>query len=406
MLKWSRSASGNEKCESQLGQKSIVSGVDLQLSAEELRVGHTRNLLSLSKSDSDSDTTPLAMTDIQDPVGLPRLSPSLSSSVSSMRSSVPKEGALDIGPDFNLKFFPHASEKSPGNYSSDHILDSYTFPLGSTPFSACSSLDGSIQNTGFDSQQRPQAQIRRNSTCTNFHHSREATPPVSVRGRTISAQSRVRQRYLPYTRRGRAAPLELRFAARSLGFTSHTGMTLDDIAQVRHATITLAIKLTLLLQGKVHFVNALTQMPDLVLKKAYDVKRADHDCIAHRVALTLAEIESAERHKDYLDVIQRQHQRALALSSAQLDLLSEILDDREMSDVEDDGGYHRAVYADELVQLTIAEGQMKQVSEVMDLREKWMDNDDNNDQEEDGSSEEDRDVPFMGLPSSDDLLSE
>ena len=59
---------------------------------------------------------------------------------------------------------------------------------------------------------------------------------------------------------------------------------------------------------------------------------------------------------------------------------------------------------DELVQLTIAEGQMKQVSEVMDLRGKWMD--DNDDQEEDGSSEEDRDVPFMGLPSSDDLLSE
>ena len=293
--------------------------------------------------------------------------------------SVPKEGALDIGPDFNLKFFPDTPDKSPGNYSSDHILDSYTFLLGSTPFSSCSSLDGNIQNTGFHSQQWPQAQIRCNSTYTNFHHSREATPPVSVRGRTLAAQSRVCQRYLPYTQRGCAAPLELRFAVRSLGFISHTGMTLDDIAQVHHATMTLAIQLTLLLQGKVHFVNVLTQMPDLVLKKAYDVKQADRDCIVHHVAFTLAKIESAEQHKDYLDDIQRQHQGVLALSSAQLDMLSKILDDHGMSDMEDDGGYHHAAYADELIQLTITEGQMKQVNKVMDSWGKWMDHDDDDD---------------------------
>ena len=106
-----------------------------------------------------------------------------------------------------------------------------------------------------------------------------------------------------------------------------------------------------------------------------------------------------------MDVIQRQHQGVLALSSAQLDLLSKILDDHGMSDMEDDGGYHHAAYADELIQLTVTEGQMKQVNKVMDSWGKWMDHDDDDDQE-DGFLEEDHNVPFMGLPSSDDLLSE
>jgi len=49
-------------------------------------------------------------------------------------------------------------------------------------------------------------------------------------------------------------------------------MTVDDIVQVCRATVTLAMQLTLLLQGKVHFLNVLSQMPDLVLKKVYDAK--------------------------------------------------------------------------------------------------------------------------------------
>lgn len=174
-------------------------------------------------------------------------------------------------------------------------------------------------------------------------------------------------------------------------------MTVDNIVRVRHAKVTLSIQLTLLLQGKVHFINVLSQMPELVLKKAYNAKQADHDCIVHCVALTLAEIKSAERHKDYLDIVQRQHEGELTTSSAQLDLLSEILDGHRMSDVEDDGGYHHAVYADELVQLTITKGQMNQVTEVMDSRSMWRGDDDG-----DGSSEEDGNIPFMEFPSSDD----
>ena len=70
------------------------------------------------------------------------------------------------------------------------------------------------------------------------------------------------------------------------------------------------------------------------------------------------------------------------------------MDRRGLSDIEDDGGYHRAVYADELVALTIAEGQTNQMKEVVDSRASWSDDDE--------SSDEDRKLLFTGLLSSDD----
>jgi len=142
-------------------------------------------------------------------------------------------------------------------------------------------------------------------------------------------------------------------------------------------------------------------MPDRVLLKVYQAKQASRNCITHRVSLALAEIESAERHKDYLTAVHGQHEGTLAVNNAQLQLLAELLDDRGLSDMEDDGGYHRAVYADKLVALTIAEGQTNQVKEVADSRAHpiWPDLDD-----ESLGEDEDNNIPFMGLLSSDDSV--
>ena len=59
--------------------------------------------------------------------------------------------------------------------------------------------------------------------------------------------------------------------------------------------------------------------------------------------------------------------------------------------MEDDGGYYRAVYADELVALTIVEAQMNQMEEVVHSRDMWS-GDGNEDEDED----EDAGVPFTG----------
>jgi len=135
-------------------------------------------------------------------------------------------------------------------------------------------------------------------------------------------------------------------------------------------------------------------IPDRVLLKAYQSKQVDRDCVAHCVALTLAEVESTERHKDYLSAVHGQCEGELAVAKAQLDILEELLDRHGLSDIEDDGGYYCAVYADELVALTIAEGQTNQMKEVVDSWASWSDDDE--------SSDEDRKLLFMGLLSSDD----
>lgn len=142
-------------------------------------------------------------------------------------------------------------------------------------------------------------------------------------------------------------------------------------------------------------------MPDRTLLKAYQAKQANRDCVAHRVALSLAEIESAERYKDYLAAVHGQQEGILAVTDTQLQVLADLVDDRGLSDVEDDGGYHRAVYADELVALTVAEEQVNQMKEVVDSRAHpiWPDlNDDSL------SEDEDNNVPFTGLLSSDDSV--
>jgi len=64
---------------------------------------------------------------------------------------------------------------------------------------------------------------------------------ASVKKRTIDAQKRMYTRYHPYTPRTSATPLELRFAARTLASSSHTGMTMEDVIRVCHTSIGLAI---------------------------------------------------------------------------------------------------------------------------------------------------------------------
>lgn len=142
-------------------------------------------------------------------------------------------------------------------------------------------------------------------------------------------------------------------------------------------------------------------MPDRVLLKAHQAKRADVDCITHRVALILAEIESAERQKDLLSAICEQHKGELAISEVQMDVVTTVLDRRGLMDAEDDGAHYRSVYADELAALTIAEGQAVQMEEVVKSRaESWPVSDDDDDE----FSDEDSKLPFTGLLSSNNSI--
>ena len=112
-----------------------------------------------------------------------------------------------------------------------------------------------------------------------------------------------------------------------------------------------------LLQGSEYFAKTLSKIPDNLLLMAYNVKQVAHNSIAHRAALALAEIEEAELQKVYLSAIHMRQEERVAVTDEQLDVLALLLDERGLSDVEDDGGYHHAMYAKELNALMVAQMQ-------------------------------------------------
>ena len=81
-------------------------------------------------------------------------------------------------------------------------------------------------------------------------------------------------------------------------------------------------------------------MPDRILLKAFNTKRADHDCIALRLALTTAEIKSLEERMSFLSAMRERHDGDLAVSAALLDILNKVLGVRGLAEVEANKHYY------------------------------------------------------------------
>jgi hypothetical protein len=172
-------------------------------------------------------------------------------------------------------------------------------------------------------------------------------------------------------------------------------MALEDVHEVSYH-ICGADQITENFQGRDVLLRSLSQLFDRVMVKAVEAKRASRDCILRWVAQTKAEIDSAERHKYLLTEVLKDNQGNLAITESQLALLMHIVDECRLEDVKDDVSYYHAVYADELVVLTIADvqvGQMEQVSE----------GDTSLSSSDDGLADEEL---FTGLLSSDDTVLE
>lgn len=84
----------------------------------------------------------------------------------------------------------------------------------------------------------------------------------------------------------------------------------------------------------------------------------------HQVAQTAAEIEALERHREFLSAVKRHQENQLAVEESLLTIVKNTLSPRSLCDVEDDSGYYRAVFAEELVAVTLADTQLGQVGSV------------------------------------------
>jgi len=118
-------------------------------------------------------------------------------------------------------------------------------------------------------------------------------------------------------------------------------------------------------------------MPDIVLLSALDLKRADYDRLALRVALTTAEIKFAEQRRAFLCTMRDQNDGELAVGGASLDVLDEVLRMRGLGELEGNQEYHRNARTAELVALTLAGSHVGQLQDVIGPHgSRWLGEDD------------------------------
>ena len=96
----------------------------------------------------------------------------------------------------------------------------------------------------------------------------------------------------------------------------------------------------------------------MIVQKAYEAKRADQDSVVHRVAQISSEIESLERHRLFLSAIRQHEENQLAVEETLLETMKNVLSPCSLRELEDNSGYYCAVFAEELVTLTVVDTQL------------------------------------------------
>ena len=98
---------------------------------------------------------------------------------------------------------------------------------------------------------------------------------------------------------------------------------------------------------------------DSLLRKAYISKVASKNTILNRITLTQSNIDALERRNEFFRALKQEVSDELSMNEEELDCIRNVLGGRGIT--EDDIEFHHAVYADELVALTIADLQLAQM---------------------------------------------
>ena len=92
--------------------------------------------------------------------------------------------------------------------------------------------------------------------------------------------------------------------------------------------------------------------------KAYAARLAFKKCILARISLAQAEVDALEKQRDFIQSLEDDTHHDLSEVDDDLASVKEVMDERGLAD---DIAYQHAVYADELVALTIAGVQLNQM---------------------------------------------
>ncbi|KAG6379907.1 hypothetical protein JVT61DRAFT_10471 [Boletus reticuloceps] len=258
---------------------------------------------------------------------MPQLSPSLTSSVTSMNSSSLHSPAESEAPVRLDRKFPPDDIDIPRT----HMVLPDPYIRHNTP-----SGENSPPLLDMSYQQR--------------------SSPASASARNhVASPSQNNPRFHPYASPNKATPLELRLVSRSLGLSSPSARTLEDTQR-----------------AKAYFTGALKHIPRGVVQNAYMFKLADRECIAHRVALSMAELRSVEQRKNLLISIGEHRRRDLAVNEEELQILMTLLDRKRLTepDVKGDEMLQRDTCKEELAELAVADQEVSHIQEAVRSQER------------------------------------
>ncbi|KAG6370136.1 hypothetical protein JVT61DRAFT_12438 [Boletus reticuloceps] len=168
----------------------------------------------------------------------------------------------------------------------------------------------------------------------------EKGPHSVVQQRTVASNQRMRRMLSPYTYRPSVRPLEARFAMRSLGVSSHTSLSIEDV-----------------IEGKGMFQAGLSDVPANVREKFYAAKLAARDTILSRISSSLREIDALEKMRDAVMEYEKYNRDLLVSGSSDLERYK-VEVNNGADGLENRIAYGHAVYADELAALTVSNTQL------------------------------------------------
>jgi hypothetical protein len=116
-------------------------------------------------------------------------------------------------------------------------------------------------------------------------------------------------------------------------------------------------------QGKDIFKRGLSTLSHNMIRKAYRAKLATKQCILSRLSTTLLELDATGKHSDFLRAVKKDHEKDLSVVSKDLQSVKDVVIGQGI-DIDDHIGFSHAVYAEELVALTMADMQLHQLSMV------------------------------------------
>ncbi|KAF8418930.1 hypothetical protein L210DRAFT_3510920 [Boletus edulis BED1] len=169
----------------------------------------------------------------------------------------------------------------------------------------------------------------------------ENAPQSTVQQRTVASNQRMRRMLSSHKHHPSARPLEARFTMRSLGVSSHTSLSIEDVVE-----------------GKDIFQEGLSDMPDSVFEKFYNAKLAARDTILSRISSSLREIDVLEKMRDAVLEYVMYNKNLLVSGGSDMERYKAEVNNRT-DDLEDRIAYGHAVYADELAALTVSNTQLQ-----------------------------------------------